>query len=361
MSRDLCRATVAALVVAGATTARAQTTAEWRDRYTHVSRAVAELYRAGLAVQQQHQVAYPVDTIRSGDLIVLVTPAMTRYMQAVADSAWKILTQYYGDRAAVLSDTRLLALYPELGDDSPIPVSRLNATPVTLSTEGGVGATADHLVAWVEPLVTKTADRALQEWGLNAPSLTAARPALVYEELATSPWHHARACYLGALASCRLALGISGDSVTDWFDATDRRHYLERMSNESWPGSEAVYGDCTRRRDDSACIRLMRMDRGWHFVTPPFSVHARLLLLSQAIASGGPGAFERLVAAVGQPLDARLAAAARMPIDSLVSHWRSYVVAAHPKTVAADTGAAWAAVFWGVFLTVAALRSTRWR
>jgi len=121
-----------------------------------------------------------------------------------------------------------------------------------------------------------------------------------------------------------------------------------------------VYDACTRDGDDSSCIQLMRGPVGTE-IAPPFSVHVRQLLLTMAIEAGASGAFDRLIRTEGQPLDARLAAASGLPIDSLVSQWRARVLSAHPKTVAADERAAWAAVCWGVLLIGVALRSSRWR
>src|SRR5437773_1625090 len=101
--------------------------------------------------------------------------------------------------------------------------------------------------------------------------------------------------------------------------------------------------------DDSACVRLMQAATRDQ-IAPPISIHARQSFLTLAIDAGGPGTYGRLLAARGQPLDARLAAATGLPVDSLVSRWRAWILAARPKTVAADPRAAWAAVGWGVLL-----------
>ena len=217
---------------------------------------------------------------------------------------------------------------------------------------------ADRLLAWVSPAIHGHADEPLRQWMPQpyTPALLRANLTALYVELATSPWHTARKCFTGDLGACQLALGISGtDQVTDWFDATDRRHYVQQ-----YLGRPDFYRECISGGDDVKCLAVMRLDPR-ATVYPPLSLTARQLLLAMAVDTGGPAAFDRMLAAGTQPLAARLAVASRLPIDSLVGRWRSRIVAARPQTIAADALAAWTAVAWGVLLIAAALRSSRWR
>jgi hypothetical protein len=347
-----------ALLLGSASMAEAQTTAQWQQRLERLDQVVSQMTDTERQLARQRQAQLPVDTIRVGALVVFAPRSASRRIRPAADSAWRILSRFFGDRAQAAGATPVLVQYhgqPE----GEIPEQPLHATTVAIPAHVEVGWTAMILVNSLEPAITKDADPTLRDWGLSAHTMNSANPTLVYDELATAPWSSARACFLGRISSCRLALGISGhDPISEWFDETDRRHYVRRMvSREALPG---VYEACTQGGEDSSCDRLLRQGFGGP-ITPPFSAHVRQLLLGMAIDTGGSGAFERLIATENQPLDARLAAAAGIPIDSLVGWWRGRVLAAHPKTVAADERAAWAAVGWGVLLIAIALRSSRWR
>jgi hypothetical protein len=358
MSRRACGACVIALTFATAGVLRAQTTAEWQQRLDRLTRVASQMDDTARTLARHQQALLPVDTIKVGALVVLAPHSASRRIRPATDSAWRTLSQFFGDRASAVGNIRVLVQY-EGQPEGDIPAGPLNAIQVAIPASIETGTTAEILVNWVEPEITKDADPALRNWGLNAHSFKSARPALVYEELATSPWGVGRECFRGQIASCRLALGISGrDPALNWFDATDRRHYVGRMVPRL--ALPMMYDACTRDSNDSSCIQLMRFPVGTE-IAPPFSVHVRQLFLAMAIEAGASGAFERLIRTEGQPLDARLAAAAGLPIDSLVRQWHSRVLAAHPKTVAADERAAWAAVGWGVLLIAAALRSSRWR
>ena len=146
--------------------------------------------------------------------------------------------------------------------------------------------------------------------------------------------------------------------MLEWFDAADRRHYVEDHL-KFLPASQSQYAACASG-DDATCIALMRLAPHAR-PGPPLGITARLFLLALALDAGGRHGFDRLLDRPTQPLDARLAAAAGISVDSLTDHWRARVLSAHPQTVAADERAAWGAVVWGVLFALVALRSTRWR
>src|SRR5205814_8919717 len=93
----------------------------------------------------------------------------------------------------------------------------------------------------------------------------------------------------------------------------------------------------------------------------PLGGPMRIWLVQFALEVGGPGGFHRLTAAAGQPVDAQFAAAADMPLDSLLAVWRGRVLAARPEPVTLESKGAWVALSWGVIFGLLALRSTRWR
>ena len=243
--------------------------------------------------------------------------------------------------------------------EGELPFDQASGIAVPIPTDAGVDMVADRIVTGVSPTIYRTTDQRLQDW---APypnvSILEANTVALYAELATSPWRTARECFIGRLDECRRALGISGeDPVLDWFDATDRRHYVEEYLLYL-PGAQARYAACTSN-DDAACIALMRLAP--REPDPPLGITTRVLLLALALDVGGRNAFDRLLDNPARPLEVRLAAAAGIPVDSLIGRWRSRVLAVRPKTVAADERAAWGAIVWSVLFALAALRSTRWR
>ena len=109
----------------------------------------------------------------------------------------------------------------------------------------------------------------------------------------------------------------------------------------------------------AACADALRTVPA-EFVPPPMSGVARGLLTDIALELGGVGAYERLADAPG-PIAARLAAAARVPTDSLVRAWRARAFAGAPRPITLRRAGAWAAMAWAVTFAFLGLRSTRWR
>ncbi len=91
-----------------------------------------------------------------------------------------------------------------------------------------------------------------------------------------------------------------------------------------------------------------------------FSPFMRTDLLYYALDRGGAGAWERLRTAADSGINAALAAAAQMPMDSLVLAWRSDLLARRP--VAATLGGRWtaAALGWSLLLAIGAIGASKW-
>jgi hypothetical protein len=343
-----------------ASSVRGQTAAEFRQRYESIVRAsdrvadtLAKLDRARLA-------RLPVDTIHSGALVVLAGRSVSGKARAGVDSAWRVLTRTFGKAANNVSRIVVLLQFADQAEGE-IPAGALGASPVPIPNRADVGTIVERIVASTSAAITESADPELKLWVLPyTPALVpdAGRVPL-YTELATSAWHAVRECFQGRLDECRYAFGITGtDPVAQWFNAPDRQHYVDEYVPTRL-GMLSRNQSCVRERQDAVCIELMRGNPSP--VMPPFSARSRQMLLAIALEAGGHQAFDRLLATSGQPLDARLAAAAGISTDSLVATWRRWVLSGRPKTVAADAVAAWAAVFWVVLFSFVALRSTKWR
>lgn len=367
MCDRLRRAAMIASLLLGATgTGQAQTVAEFRQRLDALSRLSRRISDT-LAVMRRSPVrALPVDTIRIGALVVVAAHSVSDHARPGVDSAWSMLSRLYGARAGAVERTPITLQYADQ-KEGELPADEFREPPVWIPRHASVNEVAARILAGASPAIYRSVDPQLQEWVPHpyaftirgSTSIRDSIPSGLFAELATSPWRSTRECFDGRLDACRRALGISGkDPVLDWFDAADRRHYAENHL-KSLPASQSRYATC-RSGDDAACIALMRLAPRPR-PEPPLGVTTRLLLLALALDAGGRSAFDRLLDRPTDPLDARLAAAAGMPVDSLIGRWRARVIAAHPKTVAADERAAWGAVAWGVLFALMALRSTRWR
>ena len=351
-----CRAVIAAVILGASGTAQAQTAAEFRQRLDALDRRSRQISETLATLNAS---AGPlVDTIRSGGLLVVAAPSVSGRAQVGVDSAWDKLARIFGTRATAAAG-RLIVLQYEEQVEGELPFDQASGIAVPIPLDAGVDVVADRIVAGASPTIYRTADQRLQDWAPHAnPSILEANTVALYTELATSPWRSARECFTGRLDECRRALGISGeDPVLDWFDASDRRHYvLEYL--KYLPASQSRFAACTGN-DDAACIALMRLAP--RVAAPPLSTTTRALLLALALDAGGRNAFDQLLDNPARPLEARLAAAAGIPADSLIGRWRRRVLAVRPKTVAADERVAWGAVVWSVLFALAALRSSRWR
>lgn len=91
-----------------------------------------------------------------------------------------------------------------------------------------------------------------------------------------------------------------------------------------------------------------------------FAAFLRMDLLLTALEAGGPGAWERLRPAVGAPMAPALAAAANMPLDSLLSRWRRELLALRPDTRPVDGPGILLTLGWTAAVGLAALGIARW-
>src|SRR5436309_1922249 len=111
---------------------------------------------------------------------------------------------------------------------------------------------------------------------------------------------------------------------------------------------------------DAACTELLRsLPPG---VRPrPLTYDARAALVHIALRLGGREAYHRLIATPALPIPQRLAGAAGVSVDSLVSLWRAEILAARPAPVTVPPWGPWVALGWTAVFAVCALRSSRWR
>ena len=249
---------------------------------------------------------------------------------------------------------------------------------VTLKTEGLLGRATigidlplvpDTLVAgWsVAAAVVRayeaTLDRAWQDWLPTDLSLgwrvAADGPAAV-RALMEGDTRAGAKCLEGEVARCRLWLGLDDDP--DPFQARyepgEIRHLVAQREWFYEP-ERADAEQCVAGSDD-ACLRFAE---GTRFVPRiPAGAAARRSLLRAVRALHGPDALLRALADTSGSLGQRLARVARVPEDSMVAEWRSWVMTEGGQArVTAGVGDALPVLAFVGLLLLAATRGGRWR
>jgi len=189
-----------------------------------------------------------------------------------------------------------------------------------------------------------------------------------YLDLVTAPAAAATRCFEGDLDACAGVLDVvpvtdpwrellSADDRRAW--ATNRREWMLSLPGPQGERRAEQHHRCVDEREDQACLALLR-DALVDF-PPLVSARTPRSVILVARRLGGDGAFSRLLADTTAALGVRLAAAAGVPLDSLLRTWHGAVLAAAPPPTRAGTRSAWTSVLVVVALCGLALRSTRWR
>jgi hypothetical protein len=160
----------------------------------------------------------------------------------------------------------------------------------------------------------------------------------------------------------RLMLARAPPAVQRWVDAdaafglSDDQRRAETMYGlvtGAGPAQRRCVGGVLR-----ACASAMGLVAGE--AGPFYYQLMRADLLLTALEIGGPGAWNRLASAPGESMSDALAAASRMPIDSLLGSWRDGLLARRPAS--RPLGGVTVMVFagWSALLLVIALGAARW-
>ncbi len=226
-------------------------------------------------------------------------------------------------------------------------------------------ALAQDIQALLLRTVMATGSPVIHHWmGIWAPTATvrgsfewAARRL----DLVGTPAAVARDCYAGDTARCLAGFGLVAvpDPVMTLYDAPTRRQAVMRLrSSAARFGNSAGVNACLRRSDDAQCVAVLR-----DMVLPGdpvFGYELRVSLVEEALAMGGPRAFERFFRTPGS-IGQRLEAAAGRPLGEVVARWQHHVVSAQRATEDINPAIVGAALGWTVLFAALALRSTRWR
>jgi hypothetical protein len=186
--------------------------------------------------------------------------------------------------------------------------------------------------------------------------------------LVTSPSAAARNCLGGDTHACAAVLGLvpTGDRWLDLFDPAGRRvwvrsrfGWLPAARQPRYQRYAAEYQRCVAENVDAACLDVLHA----YSLEAPLLLSTRCQLSVVAVARslGGDGTLTRLVADTTAPVGDRLAAAATVPLDSLLRVWHERVVAARPPGTRVGLVAGWTSVLVVMMAGGLAMRSTRWR
>ena len=300
------------------------------------------------------------DTVAVGALRIVINRSPLAVREA-AVQAWPLIDSLYGTAAqslvtrpyfiqAVDPDTTVRRRVLRVGTEVPWNVSVQDLPSLLLAN-----------VPIAPP------DRAFGDWlgGPVRPRLAArAAAGRIYVRLVTAPSQAARSCFLGDLTGCRSALDLDDaeDAFLKWYPtALERRVVLQRSYADYFnrPVTAESWNRCTRG-DDDACIQLLRAIPH-HAIPQPLDLEARRLLVYAALRLGGRGAYVRLLADSNAAMSNRLASAAGIGLDTLLSDWRREIIAARPAAVTIPPWGACIAFGWIVLLAGCALTSSRWR
>jgi hypothetical protein len=299
------------------------------------------------------------DTIAVGDLRI-VANASPLPLRAAALRAWPAIDSLYGIEARRL--TKLPYIIHAYDPDTTVPRPVLH---VGMEVPWNMSEDALTMLLLSNVPIAR-ADAALEGWlgGSVRPSVRGSLDRTgVYVQLVTAPSQAARDCFLGRVTACAASLDL-GDALPleAWYPSPGERRFLVVTSFADFfnHGANATAFGACRGGGDSACTALLRsLPRA---VLPrPLGFDGRVTLVQAALRLGGPEAYRRLLADPAAPIGDRLAAAAGVSRDSLVSRWRAEILAARPRPVVLPAWAVWVALGWALFFGGCGLRSSRWR
>jgi hypothetical protein len=334
-----------------------QTAQEYRDR---ISRLLPLLEEARLAERARaDSLRTVVDTQRIGLLTVVSKPTHSVYVAEAMRRAWDEMSPALGSDPAL--DVGL-TFYAEPRDD-PVPAYGLfsdDLYAVRYVADAGPAALARTLVVLIRQHLARILDPSGELLGgLNFQPLEKETRERLYRLMVTRPSSAVRRCYLGEIAACRDVLAISeiGDPLNVWYDSNDWRALVESRRWGSRPAADLTL--CLEGQLDEACLTVLRTVPARSLA--PLPGDARQLLVDVAVDLGGEGAYRRLLAPGDLKLETRLALAAGVDSDSLISAWRMAMLAARPASPAVPRRSTWATFLWILVFGILGLRSTRWR
>ena len=353
--------------------AGAQTTGDYRRQLD----ILEPQWRAALAAvqakeQARRQAARSV-TMDRGPLRLVVDSALVPLVAAPAEQAARTLEATFGDAAKTLVSRPLAVRTSIRGRGDTTPLIRVG-TPgrETSILVGDSAQTRARLFAAltgarVTGVLHAELDDSARSW-IRAP-LPAGRESggereRIYVELVTASTDISRRCLAGDIGGCRELLGLAPveDPLLHGHTAVQRRGLVAtRTAQLRTTGHTREFDRCVASHDDQACIARLRTLPAETFTRSIASSDMHRSFLRSVLEHGETHAFDRFRSTDSLPLEARLAAAGRAPLDTLIVGWRARVLAARPSRTSLTPAAAFATMAWILAAGALALRSSRWR
>lgn len=367
------RRVIAACVIASIASqgVRAQSTTEYAKRLDSATAIWHAAAAAEAHADSERVSGLPSDTVRVGNLVILSDSEYVELAKTTAALVSPALDRAYGSWARRMQTHLLLLRRREgaaMAEGHP-PVQSGVAGP------GGRVLMSSTSIATAEALKTiwlRTADEFLsgdldpeiRNWLMITLTSEPATPRTLAQgrvDLVLARSRSAHACALGDHEACMQALGLVpvDDIPFTLFDAAQRRGMIEWNAFVLQRRDPAAYTRCVQGGNQATCDSLVRSIPA-NAVPQPVPAAVRQNLIRYALLVGGEGALDRLANTKG-PIGDRIAAAARMPIDSVVSGWHSNIMRSQNSSTAIDATTALSSLFWACLCGALALRSSRWR
>lgn len=301
----------------------------------------ARALRDSLAYRADHS-----DTVLAGGLRIATSAHLRPLALAAGEEAWQNLVTRFGPAATVRG---------------AFPVTTFGTTRSSVPERPRVRELARGFERSGAQWIWQTQGAAVLGWLRGRVPTGTISPADVGDlaaELLRTPARPNRACYSGKANSCATALGIhvGPDTLEEWFEPGTWPRLAGMVSGELNGLERVARQRCIDQGDLPACRSILTPVR----VLPPVGAIGRQYLVQLALESGGTSAFDRLTADTGVTIEHRLAAAAGVPIDTLLERW-SAGLRAVPRGPAAPGRELLLGVAWSGVLLAMALRGSRWR
>jgi hypothetical protein len=339
----------------------------------------AEAARAAALVVQEIRTAFQrrartaTDTIMiaGGNIAVVSHADVAPLARAAAAQADSVL----GQIVPLLSPVKGTVVYLENDSSSvysdekkPIIAMQYDAPPHRSPSRMESGVDAEQIARLIEGTATSRALNAaklpIYKWRQGNYPLRkedAREPSWdeVRFEIIDSPSLLGARCYRGDVVSCSMLLGLTPveDPVMAWYDSSARLNRVKDRRGQALRTDRQLTEAC-ERGDDAACGRLLNAMN--EFQNPPGGDLSHDALMWEALRIGGDSAVVRLLTSGAMPAEA-IAAAARVPADSVVRAWQRHVREGSLGSNDLTLALVIVSIGWVALLLFLTTRISRWR